>query len=220
MRLAGLGIGDPSTAMSQAYVRALFDEYAPRFERHLVEDLGYCAPQLLLDTLDVVSGLSKQYDVALDLGCGTGLTGDVLRARVGTLVGVDLSPAMLALARRKNIYDRLVEDDLVVFLDREPGNSADLVMATDVLIYLGNLDPLLTGVAQVLKRGGHVAVSIQSLDGGDLRLGADGRFSHGDGCVRESAARHGFRVAAEEVCEIRRERGRGVPGRIIVLRKA
>src|ERR1700694_5491774 len=35
------------SAMPQAYVRALFDQYAPKFETALVDDLGYRGPALL-----------------------------------------------------------------------------------------------------------------------------------------------------------------------------
>ena len=43
-RLALIGRGDAPAALPQAYVARLFDQYAPRFEAHLTERLGYCAP--------------------------------------------------------------------------------------------------------------------------------------------------------------------------------
>jgi predicted TPR repeat methyltransferase len=39
----------------------------------------------------------------LDLGCGTGLAGAVFRPFVERLVGVDLSPAMIARRDEKNL---------------------------------------------------------------------------------------------------------------------
>ncbi len=219
VRLAALGVGAATEAMSRAYVRALYDGYAPRFERHLVDELGYCGPERMRAALEKACCPSHRFAVALDLGCGTGLMGEALRSRVDRLVGVDLSPAMLSLSSNRGIYDRLVESDLVEFLDGEPSASADLVVAADVLIYLGDLDPLLSGVERVLRSGGRVALTVQSHDGEGIHLGADGRFAHAVLYLREASARNSLSVIALEASEIRRESGRGVPGRIIVLRK-
>ena len=61
------------------------------------------------------------------------------------MVGVDLSPAMLAKARGKGIYDRLVEDDVMRFLAAETALEAryHLILAADVFIYFGELAPVL-----------------------------------------------------------------------------
>ena len=79
--------------------------------------------------------------------------GLALGARVATLTGVDIAPAMLALARRKGVYARLVESGIDAFLAAEPADSADLCVAADVFIYVGALDPVLAGrrLANFLK---------------------------------------------------------------------
>src|SRR5215213_5470303 len=51
LHLARLGAGDPRPAMSAAYVRRLFDQYAPRFDKALTEGLSYRAPELLLEAV-------------------------------------------------------------------------------------------------------------------------------------------------------------------------
>ena len=48
-----------------------------------------------------------RFGTMLDLGCGTGLAGEAFRPHVDWLEGVDLSPGMIAQARKKTIYDRL-----------------------------------------------------------------------------------------------------------------
>lgn len=221
---ARLGGGD--AALSGAYVRALFDGYAGRFERHLVEGLGYRGPALLRQALDAVPDTPARFAVVLDLGCGTGLMGAAIRDRAGHLGGVDLSPAMLRLARAKGCYDRLAEGDLVPFLAGEPGASADLCLAADVFIYLADLGPVLAGIGRVLRPGGLAAFTVQSPDeaaAGDpvdaARLGADGRFAHPDAHLETAARGAGLATALHIPAAIRRERGRDVPGRVIVLRK-
>jgi len=54
-----------------------------RFDKHLTESLGYATPQLLMDLVmsSLKSSLTNpvRFDKALDLGCGTGLSGEAIR---------------------------------------------------------------------------------------------------------------------------------------------
>ncbi|AWN35434.1 class I SAM-dependent DNA methyltransferase [Methylobacterium radiodurans] len=212
-----------AAGLSGAYVRALFDGYADRFERHLVDGLGYCGPALLRQALDALPDAPTRFETVLDLGCGTGLMGAAIRDRAGHLAGVDLSPAMLRLARAKSCYDRLAEGDLAAFLEAEPGASAALCLAADVFIYLADLGPVLAGISRVLRPAGLAVFTVQSPDeaGAEgVRLGADGRFAHADAHVEAAARGAGLATAVRVPAAIRRERGRDVPGRIIVLRKS
>ena len=115
-RLALIGRGDAPSALPQAYVARLFDDYAPRFDEHLTKNLGYRAPALIAEALSAVAP-GRRFASALDLGCGTGLMGEALRGRVDHLTGVDLSAAMIAKARERGIYDRLIVGDAAALLD-------------------------------------------------------------------------------------------------------
>lgn len=219
--LVRLGVSDGLPALSAAHVRALFDGYAPRFERHLVDGLGYVGPRLVRDALPPVP---PSFTVALDLGCGTGLMGAALRDRIDHLVGIDLSPGMLALARAKSwqgrpLYDRLIAGDLTHVLSEIPAGSADLCLAADVLIYVADLGPLLGEIGRVLRPGGLAAVTVQSHDGVGSILGEDGRYAHADGYIAATAARSGLDVLTLQPASVRREAGRPVPGRVVVLRR-
>src|SRR5215470_1896138 len=46
-RLALIGRGEAPGGLPQAYVARLFDDYAPRFDAHLTENLDYRAPALI-----------------------------------------------------------------------------------------------------------------------------------------------------------------------------
>ena len=177
-RLVRLGGGDGLPALSPAYVRALFDGYAPRFERHLVEGLGYVGPELVRAALPQDPG---RFAAAFDLGCGTGLMGAAIRDRIDHLTGIDLSPGMLALARAKAwqgrpLYDRLAEGDLSAFLAGQAGGSADLCLAADVLIYVADLGPVLAQIGRVQRPGGIAAFTVQSHGATGTALGPDGRY--------------------------------------------
>ena len=122
-RLALIGRGDAPGALPQAYVARLFDDYAPRFDKHLTKNLGYRAPALIAEALSAVAS-GRRFASALDLGCGTGLMGEALRGRVDRLTGVDLSAAMIAKARERGVYDELVVGDAAAMLGREPPGSS------------------------------------------------------------------------------------------------
>src|SRR5262249_36547915 len=121
LHLARLG-ALPAGEMPAAYVRALFDQYAPRFDKALTEGLVYRGPKILREAVERACASEQRplrFSAALDLGCGTGLAGAAFRAYADRLVGVDLSPRMIAAARAKNLYDRLETGDLVQFLQAE-----------------------------------------------------------------------------------------------------
>ena len=54
-RLALMGREKPPDALPQAYVTRLFDDYAPRFDAHLTENLRYRAPALIAEALTAVA---------------------------------------------------------------------------------------------------------------------------------------------------------------------
>src|SRR5271169_5311550 len=110
LQLARLGFADGNPAMSEAYVRRLFDQYAGRYDEALTEKLHYRGPGLLRAAVEAVAhaaGRPPRFGAMLDLGCGTGLGGAAFRPLVDQLIGVDLSPAMIAKADAKGLYDRL-----------------------------------------------------------------------------------------------------------------
>ncbi len=84
VRLGAIPPGD----MPAAYVRTLFDQYAPRFDAALTEGLGYRGPQVLLSAVEAAcaaKGRPARFDSMLDLGCGTGLAGAAFRPMVRRL---------------------------------------------------------------------------------------------------------------------------------------
>lgn len=219
LRLVQIGEGAALGAISPAYIRALFDGYAPRFERHLVGELQYRGPELLVRALDGLDGAPADFGDVIDLGCGTGLVGEALNGRTRTLTGIDISPGMLAEAARRRRYDRLIEGDLVPILRGEKQDSADLVIAADVFIYVGGLSPVMAETARILRPTGLVAFTVQWNPDGGLVLGADARYAHGERYLRRLADEAGLDMLGLEPAVIRRERGSEVPARVVLLRK-
>ena len=215
-RLGALAQGD---ALQPAFVRTLFDTYAESFEDHLTRDLGYRAPQQIRDSLDRLVP-ARHLSCALDLGCGTGLMGEAIRDRVAHLSGIDIAPAMIEKAREKGVYDSLVVAELTAYLQTLPRGSVDLVLAADVIVYIGDPVHVFDALARVMAPGGVFAFSIQ--DAGDApaqgyRIGLDARFSHDAGFLERRAQAAGLSVMTSIVSPVRHESGKPVPGKIIVL---
>lgn len=206
-----------AAAMPDGYVRALFDGYAPGFDRALTQGLGYRAPELLLRAVGA-SGRGMKFGSVLDLGCGTGLAGAAFRPFSDWLVGVDLSPAMLSEARSKGIYDRLIEDEAVSFLRAEAAAKAHfhLIVAADVFMYLDDLAPVLNAAAAVLAPSAPFAFSVETHDGGGVILRDTLRYAHGAAHVRTALAAAGLDLVSLDSAATRTEKGEPVPGLIVV----
>lgn len=213
-RLARLGIGAAENALGDAYIRALFDDYANRFDSHLRGALAYSGPETVMAALDTVAPHAR-FRRALDLGCGTGLMGEAIRGRVDWLGGCDLSPAMVAKAEAKAIYDELKTEALIDYL---AGHHAELILAADVLVYIGDLAPVFAAAANALIPGGLFAFTVQKgVDG--LTLGEDLRYAHGEALLRRWAVAAGLSVACVADCATRLDRGTPVAGLVMVLRR-
>jgi predicted TPR repeat methyltransferase len=214
-----------AASLPNDYVRALFDQYAERFDDSVRSQLGYHAPELLLALLDPFfaersgrrppmagrGGGPASLDV-LDLGCGTGLSGEPFRPFARELHGVDLSPAMIEQAARRGIYDRLVAADIRDILAEEPARW-DLILACDTLLYLADLREVFQAVFAALRPAGAFAATVEAPeDGSEIQFKPTRRFGHSERYLASLAAESGFRVRVLQSSSVRRERGRPVPG--------
>ncbi|MBT9385721.1 methyltransferase domain-containing protein [Pseudooceanicola sp. CBS1P-1] len=197
--------------MPSAFVELLFDQYAHRFETSLVDKLAYRGPALIADAL-TRAGVGYASRV-LDLGCGTGLAGVVLRERSGWLGGYDISENMLAEAAEKGIYDLLEKRDLSTL---ELGAERyDLIVAADVFIYLGALERILGWCADALAPGGTLTFTVE-LGEAPVELRESRRFAHSRAYVEGLLADAGFALVQIEDCVLRQDRGSDVASLCVV----
>lgn len=202
------------------HVQAYFDDFAPRFEEHLVRNLHYRAPQALAELI----GPLREGTRVLDAGCGTGLMGAALegaspRGAHFDLVGIDLSAGMLQRARSRGIYSDLVLGDVCEALAGMPAERFDLAVAADVLIYLGDLDELFGALRRTLRPGGRFAFSIEVEDTLDYRLASTGRYAHSPAYVRRLAAAWRFAVTATRPAGLRLDGAGAARGLLVVLER-
>jgi predicted TPR repeat methyltransferase len=223
LQLARLDAGETTPAMTPTYVRRLFDQYAARYDAALTERLAYRGPALLRDAVESVlrgAGRPLRFGAILDLGCGTGLAGAVFRPFCDRLVGVDLSPAMVAQAEAKGIYDRLVTADLVDALAKEAADAAkyDLAIAADVFVYVNDLAPIVDGVAHALAPNNLFAFTVETHAGDGVKLLRTLRYAHGEAYVLRVLAEASLMVAHLAKSPVRTEKGVPVDSLVVVAR--
>ena len=215
MRLAKYGLAAPDRA-PPAYVATLFDQHAEAFDDILVRDLGYDVPALARALAGpLLTGKGR----LLDLGCGTGLAGAAFADVARAIVGVDLAEAMLPLADARGVYADLYVAEAVDFLAEWDEEKFDVIIATDVLPYLGDLGPFAAAAVRCLVPGGLLVASTERAEAG-WRVTATQRFAHALAYVDKTFAAEGFVLMASQPVVVRHEEGEPVPGDLAVLRRA
>jgi SAM-dependent methyltransferase len=182
----------PSYAMNQL-------SFPQMYERWLVAPLFRPYAEI---TLDEVS-LSNR-DRVLDIACGTGIVARVARERLGdsgSVVGVDVSPDMLAVARAvaPSIDWRVGEASALPLGD---GEQFDVVVCQQGLQFFPDKAAAAAQMRRALANGGRVAVATWRSDDeipffrqlrgvAEQRLGniADQRYSYGDATALEALLR-------------------------------
>lgn len=222
VRLASMGRGATPAKAPDAYVATLFDQNAEVFDDVLVEQLGYCVPLLVRQCLQAMA--AGPFPRMLDLGCGTGLTGGALADMCEHLTGIDLSENMVGMADDRGVYDDLYVGEIVAFLEDIEDAPWDLIVATDVLPYVGRLDEFLAGAARCSSSGGLFAFSSETLPdtvfaGRPFMVGPHQRFAHGEGYVREALSAAGFDALRTDPITVRHEEGVPIHGHLFVARR-
>ncbi|OFV90317.1 MAG: hypothetical protein A3H95_03360 [Acidobacteria bacterium RIFCSPLOWO2_02_FULL_64_15] len=201
----------PDRCIEQLYAR-----FATYYEENMCGDLDYRAPACL-DTAIGAALDDRRNLTVLELGCGTGLAGRLLRPRARRLVGIDLSEAMVARAAATGVYDALEVAEITAWLARADRPRFDLVAACDTLIYFGDLRQVIVPAARHLASAGWIAFTVERDEAYPFRLTDAGRYAHHADHVREVAAEASLTVRQLDTVELRYEYGEPVTGLVVVL---
>lgn len=209
----------PSRA-SDDYVRQTFDGFAASFDG-VLRRLEYKAPFLVQQALQRLNPDPNHWRL-LDAGCGTGLSGALLRPLVKTLDGVDLSPKMLERAQAREIYDQLVEAELTAYFNQSAA-IYDAISCVDTFCYFGDLNDAVIAAHDALKPGGWFVFTLEKLEEAAstdvFRLNEHGRYSHAESYVRNALCDAGFQIHQIESETLRRERQAHVAGLVVTAQK-
>ncbi len=202
---------------SDEYVRQTFDGFAASFDG-VLKRLDYKAPFLVQNALQQLNPDPGAWQV-LDAGCGTGLCGSLIRPNVKRLVGVDLSPNMLARANAREVYDDLFEAELTAFFSQAE-NTYDAITCVDTFCYFGDLTEATQSAAKALKPKGWFIFTLEKLNESDatetgFRLNLHGRYSHTESYTCQTLTEAGFNIHNIEIAVLRKECSDLVAGLVV-----
>ncbi|BCL60743.1 hypothetical protein DGMP_14360 [Desulfomarina profundi] len=210
--------GGKTSSIPDQYVEEIFNEYSDTFEKHLLEDLQYSVPDKLKSAFKTLNYPVKYFSKCLDLGCGTGLAGTVFADLCDTLTGIDISEKMVEKAQSKNIYDRLEVCEITRYLQEE--NAVfDLIIAADVLTYMGDLGPVMKAISTVSTERTLFCFSIENSDKPGYHLGQTGRFLHAPKYIMETARESGWKPIKWISTTLRKEGESWVNGTLYFLNR-
>lgn len=189
----------PGLELQKAFAEQEFDKLAPYFDNKLNGELQYDAPRHIDALLKQVCGSALDFPSVVDLGCGTGMVGQVVRSYAGHLTGIDISEKMLEVAAAKQTYDQLIKGDVVEKL-LSAERAFDLFVAADVLIYVGDMAALLDAVKKKANPGALFLFTTEKNVLGGVELQMSGRYAHGREYVQDAVATNGSELV--EVVEI------------------
>lgn len=198
-----------------SYVSHLFDSYADAYDVHLSKYLRYQLPELIHDALTLLDGDATHFENALDIGCGTGLAGEAIVRLCGHMVGIDLSDKMLAVAKIKNIYQQLHHASYDDFLSGP--SKYDLLVAADVMPYIGDPDPFIERCAAVMRRHAYLVFSIEITEQYPYTLQPSIRYAHNARAISEVLVSHGLKVVDQRRVTARYQNNKPVPSQLWVV---
>ena len=213
--------GIPSPSAPSSYIRDIFDQYSDHYEHSLVNRLEYRLPEQLFAFAVACAG-SDCFGSTLDLGCGTGLSGEAFRKSCTVIDGIDISDNMLAKARVKGFYRHLWNGEIATVLSSPLSEKYNLVVAADVFAYFGELDTVFCLTADTVAAEGLFFFSVETIDDGKsdaFVLQDSGRFSHSDGYIRKTAEKNGWVYINSRALNLRKERNSWIQGMIYGFRR-
>ncbi len=204
----------------ETFVTELFDRYARYYDKQMHEGLHYQVPENLFKLFSDALGPENQSLKIVELGCGTGLTGQLFKLYAKHFTGIDLSEPMLAKAKEKAIYDELVHQEVQLAAQDLEDASVDLFIAADVFGYIGKLDELFSVLAQKLAPGAALLFSIEAHAGEeDYILTEHTRFAHKPRYIHRLAQALNLNISAELDGILREQNKEQVAGKYFLLRK-
>lgn len=201
----------------KTFVQELFNHYADTYDQHMQQVLHYKTPEQLHALLKPYQHLLPNNPEILDLGCGTGLIGQYFQDLNATFIGIDLAKDMLAQAEEKHIYQELIETDILEYLQNTDKKS-DLIIASDVFNYFGDLEKIFTECARTLNQSGLLLFSSEVTENQDYLLHNNARFAHNIDYIQKTLSVN-FNMLASEQDTLRYQEKKPVIGQVFLFQK-
>ena len=185
-------------------VRFTYRDWADTYDSELLDEFGYQAPNAAVETLQ--KHLPSLGSVILDMGCGTGLVGELLHSLgYRHLDGLDLSPEMLEKAKARGVYRTLGEADLTETLEIE--QIYDAVICVGVFSHQRSQAFDLVKLFAGLKPNGVLVATVNGKGWRDIGW---------ETLLEQSERKHGFQI--EEISDIPYLTRQDIPGKLLIIR--
>ena len=216
LKLAYLNAAPLPNQYSDELVRQTYESKAARWDTD-AQRTEHCffGPQHIYTAFLSRVDTGRELDI-LDLGCGTGACGVLLRPFARSITGVDLSAPMLTVAKQKHCYDALHNAEISGFLSRVE-HTYDVIVASGVLIFFGYLGPVLVAARRTLRGGGLFIFTCYRSDMGDVVVRSNFHFAHSEAHLRNRAQTAGFTVEGVEDVVHELDHGVEQPGYLVTL---
>ena len=198
--------GKKSSSCSE-YSKHLFDLFADNYEQ-VMNNINYNIPDAITEIVSPIKG------TIIDLGCGTGLLGEKLKTADNKIIGIDISDKMLQKAKNKNIYEKLENADITEYCKNLP--NADLVVAGDVLGYIGDVSDL---IKNIYPHPFAFSVAIDKQSKSDYELTPSGRYVHNEKYINKILKQCGYKNIVSNDVILRSEDGKDVNGKIFYAKE-
>lgn len=210
-------IGRKTDTVPLDYVETVFDNYAENFEENLLQKLSYQTPAELWRQYNLFFPDSNRAR-CLDLGCGTGLAAEAFMPCCSNFTGVDLSEKILQVAHEKNIYTKLIKNDIITFL-KQAQNTYDLIIAADVFTYMGNLETLFKACCKQSTANGVMCFSVETTEEESFSLKDTGRLGHSPSYIEKLCKQTGWTIIDSRNSRLRKDRTEWILGHLFIVQK-
>ena len=95
--------------------KVYYNEFAETYDAEYAHDLGWEYPNAIANLYWEHAG--PHHAPIADIGCGTGLVAQAMAIGPDQIDGIDISEEMLAISRRKALYRRTIQADLMANLE-------------------------------------------------------------------------------------------------------
>ena len=180
--------------------------------------MQYQVPEKLYQAIYEETGVDAPQWSILDLGCGTGLSGERFKHIAKKLIGLDISKEMVEIAKKKNIYDELKVADIQQAIVQY--HDIDLIIAADVFTYIGDLSNIFKKARKTLTNGGVFAFSVEKTHADPYILQPSIRYAHSKKYLETLIKENGFEMLRLDNLVLRKQKQKPVEGYLIVLKSA
>lgn len=208
---------EPDEKLKSQYIQNEFDNFAKNFDHKLVDQLGYQIPGIGYKYLEEHLGQNMSFECIADLGCGTGLNGPLYESRAVQIIGIDISDKMLKEAKERGCYSKLLAGEICEVLD-DNKFRLDLFIGMDLVVYIGDLEPMFKAVINSSMPGGYLMFSTELYEGDGYILQKTGRYAHSEEYVRKLSASYDCTVVGSKRSLIRKENEEDINGDVFLIK--